>query len=126
MSGEKAEQALRWISDILTRSQISHLILGETGEQMLLDKEFDLKKIEIGVLDKDFQETTKRLFKTFLPEVELGDVISIDYEGAPIEIKIIKKHYKFFEHPDVVFYMADEYKVPNPWYRYWKSRFLIK
>jgi hypothetical protein len=93
---------------------------------MLLGEELNVDKIEIGILDKDFRETTRRLFSTFLPNVELKDIIIIEGEGVPIEIKIIKKHYKFFEHPDNVFYMADEYKIPNPWYRYWKSRFLIK
>ena len=118
-------EALRWIGDILTWSQIPYMVLGKTGEQILEDKELE-GKIEIGVLDKNFGETTRRIFKTFLPDVHLGSVINIEKDGVPIEIKIIKKHYKFFQNPDNVFYTADEYNIPNPWHKYWGVRNLIQ
>lgn len=126
MHGNQGWLTLRWISDILTGCQIPHFLLGETSNQALADVELNVDKIEIGVLKKDFNETTIRLFNTFLPGLEQGDVIKLEKDGIPIEIKIIQRHYKFFDNPDIVFYMADEYKIPNPYSKYWQSRYLIK
>ena len=119
-------EALRWIADALTWSQISFFLLGETGEKVLLDEELLVDKVQIGILKKDFGETTKRLFKGFVPDVKIGDTINLEKDGVPIEIKIIHKHYRFFENPDTVMYTADEYKIPNPWHKYWNVRNLIK
>jgi hypothetical protein len=125
-SKKRGEMALRWISDLLTWSQIEHFLLGETAVLAKVDADMLVDKIEIGILKKNFGETTQRLFKTFLPDAELGDVIKFEKDGVPVEIKIISKHYAFFDHPDYVFYWADEYKIPNPFKKYWDTRFLIK
>ena len=126
MRGNKGWLTLRWISDLLTSCQIPHLLLGNTCEQAIADVDLDVDKIEIGVVKKYFNETTKRLFDTFLPGLAIGDVIKVEKDDIPIEIRIIKRHYGFFDNPDTVFYMADEYKIPNPFQKYWAVRHLIK
>ena len=126
MRGNEGWLTLRWISDLLTSCQIPHFLLGETSQQAIADVELNVDKIEIGVLKKNFNETTKRLFLTFLPGLELGDVVKLERDEIPIEIKIIQRHYGFFDNPDNVFYMADEYKIPNPYQKYWEVRYLIK
>ena len=125
-SKKSGNEALRWIADTLTWSQIPFFLLGETGEKVLVEDELLVDKVEIGILEKNFNDTTQRLFRGFVRDAEYGDTVKLEREGVPIELKIIKKHYKFFENPDTVFYRADEYKIPNPWHKYWKSRYLIK
>lgn len=48
------------------------------------------------------------------------------YMNVPIVFKEIKRNYHFFQNPDTKFFDVDEYKLPNPWDNYWKSRFIIQ
>ena len=48
------------------------------------------------------------------------------YNGVPIEFKILKQRYNFFERPDARWYMNDDYHLANPFDKYWKARFIVK
>mgnify|MGYP001578123154 CR=1 FL=1 len=47
-------------------------------------------------------------------------------EPYPVEIKILKRRYKFFDHYDPKWYNWDDYKLANPWAHYWKARFIVQ
>ena len=124
--GDEVNQAIRWIGDMLEWCQIPFVLLGDTAKQVVDDVALEVEKVEIGVQERHITQDTVRLLKTYQPGIEMGDVIKLDYHGVPVEIKVIKKKYAFFQHPDLAYYMADEYKVPNPFSKYWKARFLVK
>ena len=129
-TGEQINKALFWIDDTLDRSQIPYLLGGELARQ-LFDNEDAGKfivadKIELITHERYVTKDTFGLLKTFIPWVEKDKVIKLEYEGVPIEIKVLKRKYKFFEYPDLKFYMRDEYQIPNPFERYYKARFIIQ
>lgn len=53
-------------------------------------------------------------------------IIKWSYKGVPVELKILKRRYKFFEYLDSVHYNYDDYKLPNPFEKYWKARFIVQ
>ena len=54
------------------------------------------------------------------------DVIRWSFNGIPIELKILKRRYNFFEYFDPVTYNYDDYKLANPWSKYWTARFIVQ
>ena len=58
--------------------------------------------------------------------------ISFTYKGVPVEVKILDRRYNFFKNPDIVYYeyggrqMADDFRVANPFAKYWPTRFIVK
>jgi len=125
-SGNKPNEALRWVGDLLEWSQIPYFLIGDTLKQVMDGQTLEVEKIEIGVKARNLTQDTKKLLKTFAPWVEFGDIINLEFEGVPIEIKLIKRNYEFFKNPDIAYYNYDEYKIPNPWERYLKARWIVK
>lgn len=58
--------------------------------------------------------------------------ISFTYKGVPVELKFIERRYSFFKNPDVVYYeygdgqMSDEFRIANPFEKYYPMRYMIK
>jgi len=127
----EVRDALRWVANILECSQIPFIVLGDLMKQIVLKEDVSVDKIEIGIQQNSWNSTTKPLVDTFLLNTpfagkSLEEPVSFEWAGVPIELKIIKKNYEFFKNPDFMFYWVDEYKIPNPWEKYFKSRYLIK
>jgi hypothetical protein len=127
----EVREALRWIADILDWSQIPYIVLGDLVPQMINQEPISVAKIEIGIQKNAWNDVTKSLVNTFLlatpfKGMSLEEPVGFEWSGVPIELKIIKRNYEFFKNPDFVYYWVDEYKIPNPWTKYYKSRYLIK
>ena len=120
--------ALYHLEDVMMRANIPFFLLEGAARQVYDDAPYlSLNQIDAGVQDKYMRETGKYLMKLALPGVYIDqNTISFEHNGVPIVIWIIKKHWKFFDNPDMVFYGVVNLKVPNPFERYWKSRFLTK
>lgn len=56
---------------------------------------------------------------------EKGDTLKFN-KPIPVEFKILTRRYNFFEHPDPVTYNYDDYKLANPFEKYWKARFIVQ
>jgi hypothetical protein len=123
---EDVNEALRWINDTLTWAQIPCFLIGDTAEKLWKQENLDVDKIEVGILKNWLTQDTVKLLRTFVPEIEFSDNIEISHREVPIVIKVINKKYKYFNNLDFLFYMADEYKIPNPMNEYLKARWLIK
>jgi|SRR3990167_5689361 len=54
------------------------------------------------------------------------DWIKWTYKGVPVEIKILKRRYGFFNNPDPVSYNFDDYLLANPFKKYWPTRFIVR
>jgi hypothetical protein len=127
----EVREALRWIAGILDYSQVPFIVLGGLVEQMVKGELTNIEKIEIGVMKNAWSETTKSLVRTFLLETpfkgaDLENGLKAESNGVPIEVKVITRNYEFFKNPDFAYYWADEYKIPNPWTKYMKARYLIR
>jgi hypothetical protein len=128
----EVRDALRWVTDVLECSQIPFFVLGDLVLPMIEDKPAEVEKVEIGVLKNSWNDTTKSLLKTFFLRtpfegIDLDtQILKLDFNGVPIEVKVIQRNYEFFKNLDTSYYWTDEYKIPNPWAKYLKSRYLIK
>ena len=88
---------------------------------------FDIQvdHIEWGIPERGLTTEVKSLFNTwgFKPNAKGYEYT---FEGIPIQIRVIKRRYSFFERPDQRFYKVDDFKIPNPFEKYWRARFLIQ
>ncbi len=123
------ENALYFLEDIMGRCQIPFVLLGETAREVYhnLDADLNNPKIEAGVKQKDLTESGFKTLKMFLPpKTEITDKsIKFTQKDTEVEIKIIKKKWKFLENPDTIFYRLAEFRIPNPFTKYWKVRGLL-
>ena len=123
--------ALRWVDDMLIRSQTPYVLLGDTAMAVKEEIPFELDHVEVGVQKRHFTQDTTRLFNTCMlnekqPLVTFDNDIKLIHHGVPITIKVVKKHWDFLQNQDFAFYFADEYNLPNPWDKYVKSRGLVR
>lgn len=124
--------ALRRVYDDMEKAIIDGILLGDLVQEIKLRKKdgFDgqyaeVDKIEWGIQKRYVTAEVKSLFKVWgYRETENG--YEYEVQGVPVKLKVIERNYKFFEHPDTVFYGVDEFKIPNPFEKYWKARFIIK
>jgi len=128
LSHQQIEGALFYLEDLLERAQIPFILLEGLARQVHDGVPyFSLNEINVGVEEKYLKETGQGFLKIVAPELYIDDnVISFEKGGVPITIWIIHKKWKFFQNPDTKFYGITEFKLPNPFEKYWRSRFLIK
>ena len=128
LSDLKLDQALFDIEDLLQRLVVPFILLGKTAISLKKNKAIDGEKIEVGVKENDLHERAKRNLKGYTLEdfQETDTGFSYKAHGVPILVKIIKKNWKFFEFPDMIFYKASEYRVPNPIDTYIKSQHFVR
>jgi len=126
VSPDKLDQALAIAEDLLIRAQIPFIVLGKTLEGVLKES-LEGDKIELGVRKRYLTKDTLGLLKLVMPGLKVEEnLLSFDWEGVPVEIKIINRNYKCLENPDKVFYKVTEYFIPNPVDDYLKIKQLIR
>jgi len=131
------ERALLYAEDIFGRAMIQFCVAGEMARQMRDgEKLHQLPCINLVILEKHIKGEPKKFLKTVIEgpfkvsnmnykvTSDLVEFASLD--GVPIRAKIIKKDIKYFENSDTVFYGVGEYRIPNPWDKYWKVKNLVR
>lgn len=124
-----SNDALYYTEDLLNRAFIQFILLGDTAKTLIEGFHTDLDgQIDIGILNKDYTESGKRVLLSVLPRDSkvTKKEISFVYGEIPVKIKIIHKNYQFFEHPEHIIHKISDFCVPNPFDRYYKSRNLIQ
>lgn len=123
--------ALRDANDVFERAMLPAILLGDVAYQVKMEKRdgfsdtVSVDHLEWGIPKKNLTQEIVSLFKTwgFTP-TDTGYEYTI--QGVPVKIKVYERNYNFLTNPDLVFYGVDEFKVPNPFEKYWKVRNLIK
>lgn len=123
----KLDKALFYADDMLGRSQIEYMLFGDTAFSLINNTRPKFNKISLGIKRQDFTEFGKRILELTIPGAEIDDhkIKFFSEDEIPIEIRIINKHYSFFDNPDRVFYLAEAYWIPNPFDEYWRVYRLI-
>jgi hypothetical protein len=124
-----SNDALYYTEDLLNRAFIQFVLLGDTAKTLIEGFHTDLDgQIDIGILNKDYTESGKRVLLSVLPRDSkvTKKEISFVYGEIPVKIKIIHKNYQFFENPEHIIHKISDFCVPNPFDRYYKSRNLIQ
>lgn len=128
----KLDAALRYGQDVIERTLCPFFLWGQTARDVvdapptvdggLLTGD----KVELAILEKHLTREVRSTIKTMEGAEEEDDKIEFEHDGIPIIIKVIRRNYKFLQRPDAKFYMADEYKIPNPFESFWKKRGLVR
>ena len=122
---EDLDTALAMAEDYMERAMLPFVLLGDTLKSIKDKDQVDGNKIELGVEIRYITKEVRSLFKTW--EFNVSDnMVKFMVGTVPVEILIIKKHWTFLEHLDVMFYKITQFKIPNPWKSYMKARWLVK
>lgn len=123
-------KALYDIQDILERALCPFVVLKETAQSLVEGNGLKGDGVYIGIMKRNITKEALSTIKFYLAQsrnVEIRDD-GFDYEwnSVPVHVKFISRTYKFLENQDFKFYMANEYKIPNPFSDYWKARNLVQ
>lgn len=119
--------ALRDVEDLVDRSLAPMILLRDTAASLVNNGQLDCQEICVGIRTGQLTREVLSVFETYKPEMEETDwgwrYKSAD--GMPISIQKLHKNYEFFRQPDFVFFWGGTYLVPNPFDKYWKTRFIV-
>lgn len=128
-SSEQLNRALMNFHDLMTRTFVRPLVLGETAKSLKYG-EVTGDKIEAGIRAQDLKveyvltTLTEWINREDNPVIT-DEMMSYTVDGVPVEIKIIKKNWAFLKQPDIMVYRSDEYFRPNPFDKYYTARHLL-
>lgn len=112
---EQLEEALFFVYDLMADAQLEFFVMGNTAQQMFNNEWLSGKKLEFGVTLKQLTNDTKDMLKMSNPNIDITDKkIIMEYNGVPIEVRIIKKHYRVLDNLDTVDYGYESFLIPNP------------
>ena len=129
--------ALMHAEDVLDRALLSleMLVLGETAKAMKDEAPLSGDGIDIGIEERYMNESTIGVLESIrdsehmLPyDIRFDDPrgFSWEYNGVPIRFKFIHRKYPWFTYPQEAFYFTGNYRIPNPFEKYYKARFLVR
>jgi len=114
-TSEELEAALMWVYDVMQDAQLDFFLMGKTAEQAYKNEWLSGNKIELGVQKKALADTTIDILKIVNPNIDIQDKkLIMECNGVPIEIKIIKLHYRVLDNLDSIDYAYETFLVPNP------------
>src|SRR3990167_1725076 len=137
---EQLNAALRAVYDLW--EYWPYMLFGDTANGVKEGKLYG-DKIELGIQSKYLTKDVLSAIKTHLQyEIDRGrceysevsdkwikytwKLNKSDLVSVPIECKVIHRNYQFFKNPDHVVYNYDEFRVPNPFEKYYKARFIVR
>ena len=83
--------------------------------------------ITIGVKRQWITPTVENTLHTIVPTLgSMPNEWQWEAEGVPVRVSIVDRNYSFFQNLDFKFHFNSEYKIPNPFQKYWVSRYLVK
>jgi hypothetical protein len=119
--------AFRFVYDTLEGLMlVSHYnLLGDASNAVRFEDYTPFKTLEVGIQTKRLTPEVKQSLKEWgYQTTDKG--WEQEKFNTQILFKEIKRNYQFFQNPDTRIFDVDEYKIPNPFDTYWKSRFLVQ
>lgn len=117
--------ALFFVQDMLERSSLPFLLLGNTAKQLF---EYDDPllydyKISMGLKRREMHPDGLKMLQELMPEADFtkDTILHLHSNGVPVYIMFLDEAF-YFDNPDVRFYYQTEFRIPNPFNRYWEIR----
>lgn len=127
-SVSELNSALVELDTLMERCVCPYMLLKDTAHGIYKNRLLFGDEIVIGFQKRQFTREMRSTLTSFLPKDAMwtDKTIKFKYGEVPVTMYIIGRNYRFFRHPDTVFYLAGQFKIPNPFDKYWKARFLIQ
>lgn len=121
---EPLRDALFYVQDMFERSSIPFLVLGNTAKQ-LIEAEDPLlydTQITLGIRKHDMAPDNMKMFHELIPNAvfNTNKIFYLHTNGVPVHIFYLDR-LPYFDNPDVRFYYQTEFKIPNPFIKYWEE-----
>jgi hypothetical protein len=130
---QQLHDALFGALDLMERAICPFVLLKETAykcRESSSSIDFDLvglKQIDLGIKVNQLTKEVLSTFETYAKEYRNdGTDISFICNGVPVVVRIIHRNYQVFNNPDTIFYKVEEFKIPNPFDKYWEMRGFIR
>lgn len=109
------------------RITLPYVLLGDAVEAITKRNSLSgVSKIEIGVEEKYPIPEVISSLKTYIGDIRTDYGFGYMFDKIPVEIRVIKRKYKFFRNPDTIIYRLQDYKIPNPVDDYLKARWVVR
>ena len=131
LSPDQLDRTLNHAEEMFERALCPFFLFGETLASALKGQ-LTGDKLELGVLKKHLTKEvivtfTSPDFSTRVDNFKLEDGrMSYEFEGVPIVVKIVKRHYGCLANPDNFVYKFADFKIPNPVSTYSKIQGIIR
>jgi len=127
---EDMEKALDQLHDYFNRAMCNFLLLGETAHAAYYREGLEGTAIEIGVKPTSLSQYAFSTLKTLIdgfgtavdPVVGTCNSTMFNLGTIPVKMFILRRDSDVFHNPDTVFYDMNDYKIPNPFVKYYKNR----
>lgn len=127
---DQLASALMIADELLERCQFNYFLLDDLAWQVYKNYQFleNLEELTFGITRTNWTKLSRSLIQSVgIKNLEIDtDAIEFKCNGVPVVVWIINKNYEFFKRPDMKWYLYSEFKLPNPFMKYWKVRYLIK
>lgn len=132
------EEALYNATDILDRCMLPYVLLRETARDVNAGPEVlhEADGVYIGIEERYMTPEVWSNIGTFSRNVDLHygmtDYVRTNngfgwkHNGVPIIVQIIERDYKMIHNPDIKLFRLESYRIPNPFDKYWKARWIIR
>jgi hypothetical protein len=119
--------AFRFVYDTLEGLMLigHYTLLGDAARAVKLGDYTPIGRIEVGLQTNRLTPEVKQALKEWR-YVETENGWEQLFMNVLIIFKEVKRKYEFFQQPDTQYFDVDEYRIPNPFDKYWKARFLVQ
>lgn len=115
LTSEALDAALFFTYETMLDAQLEFFVMGKTAEQMYKNEWLRGKKLELGVKANNLTDGAITMLKLSNPSIDIQPrKIIMEYNGVPIEIRIIKMHYRVLDNLDTIDYAYESFLIPNP------------
>ena len=135
-SDPELREALLHVEDIMGRAllELDMVVLKDTAKSMKEGLELYGDGIDIGIDERYIIDNTIGILKVLRDAERLipegteftKDGFEYEYHGVPIRVKFLHRRWPWFQNPSEAFYYTGNYRIPNPFDKYWKARFIVR
>ncbi len=117
---QELSDALYWATNMLRDAQIPSWVMGITAKAIVDNQPLSSTMVEIGVSPKSITQDTKPIFQTICPELKLREGLMGQHpNGVWIYLYLVEGD--LYTNLDTAIHGFDEYKIPNPFVKYWEA-----
>lgn len=124
LTHHQLHEALLFIQDMLERSTIDFMVLGDTLKDLVSTDlpTFTGTCVQVGVTKPHMHEAgvstllglLKDAHARVMKHLDDNGSMEIEYKGVPIYVDVLNKDDPLFRYPDERIYAVTEFKTPNP------------